>query len=766
MAPTLAPSYLRGRLARRLLTVFVLVSVAPVLLASLIAYRQLMLSTHAARTRELQTQVRTASLAFLAQLQTASAQLAALRPGQPLSRSERDDLLSVKFLRFDTPAARARALAGLAKPLRTALIRGQTTISWGSHDNHPTLLITRPRHGGSRLVRGQLNVPRLLDEVAGPAGGASMALVDSADPARAIVSAYGHLSLTALTSVAEHESDRLPSNSGHFSGGRWRGAAWELFLPSNFAAEPVRLDLAEPADSADGLSGLRWMIPLALLGAMAFAALLAIRQLRRYLGPLETLTIATRRLTEQHEHTHVSIETDDELAILGDNFNRMAEELLRRARRDGLTGLANRDFFRQSLDARLSDAAGASTALLYIDLDAFKKINDSAGHEAGDQMLVAVAERLRACVSAGALLARLGGDEFAVVLSSDTPDAEAAALAQRILQTLQSPFVIGGFEQRVSASIGIAIAPENGDTVELLLRNADIAMYAAKDSGRNGIARFNADMHERLRDQIVLEVELQGAIQRGELALFYQPITDGEHLTGVEALVRWRRANGEQVSPSVFIPLAEHSSLISAIGAWVLHRACADFARWTAAGIAPGYVAVNVSPKQLLSADFVPTLHAALESNAMSPDRLHVEITESAIAEGRQVEQALERMSALGVRLALDDFGTGYSSLSHLHRLPFDVIKIDQSFVNELPGSPIALQLVRAITSMGHSLEKEVLAEGVETEAQRQLLRRLGCDSMQGYLMGRPMSESALRARLVHEREHSGDSSALGLAIR
>ncbi len=765
MAPTLAPSYLRGRLARRLLTVFVLVSVSPVLLASLIAYRQLMLSTRAARTRELQTQVRTASLAFLAQLQTVSAQLAAIRPGQPLTRTERDGLLSVKFLRFDTPAARARALVGLAKPLRIALASGEATISWGSHANRPALFITRPRHGGGRLVRGRLDVPRLLDEVAGPDGGASIALVDIADPARAILSAYSQLSLATLTAVAEHGTDRLPSGSGPSAGGRWRGAAWELFLPGNFAAEPVRLDLAEPAGSAEGLAGLRWMIPLALLGAMAFAALLAIRQLRRYLGPLETLTIATRRLTDQHEHTHVCIETDDELAILGENFNRMAEELLRSARRDGLTGLANRDFFWQSLGTRLSGAAGASTALLYIDLDAFKKINDSAGHETGDHMLVAVAERLRACVSADALLARLGGDEFAVVLSSQASAAEAEALAQRILHALQSSFVIGGFEQRISASIGIAIAPEHGDTVELLLRNADIAMYAAKDSGRNGIARFNADMHERLRAQIMLEVELQGAIQRGELALFYQPITNGQHLTGVEALVRWQRASGEQVSPSVFIPLAEHSTLISAIGAWVLHRACADFARWTAAGIAPGYVAVNVSPRQLLSADFLPTLHAALESNAMPPDRLHVEITESAIAEGQQVEQALERMSALGVRLALDDFGTGYSSLSHLHRLPFDVIKIDQSFVSELPGSTIALQLVRAITSMGHGLEKEVLAEGVETEAQRQLLLRLGCDSMQGYLMGRPMSEAALRARLLFEREQAGDSSAARLAI-
>lgn len=752
MALALAPSYLRGRLARRLLAVFVLASVVPVLLASLIAYRQLVQGARAARLRELHEQVQTASLAFLAQLQAANARLAILRPGQRPIRAEGDDFAHVEFLPFANKVERTRALIGLAKPARQAIAAGHAAISWGQGSGGSTLFITRLQRGGSRIVRGQLDVPMLLDRVAGPDGRASMALVDIADPGRAILSAYSHLPHGLVVALSGARAGGSASRDWKSVDGRWLGASWELFLPGSFAAPPVRLVLGEPAGSVAGLAGLRWMIPLVLLGAMAFAVLLAIRQLRRYLGPLETLTIATRRLTERHEHIHVRIDTDDELAMLGDDFNRMAEELLRRARFDGLTGLANRDYFRRSLDARLAGAAGASTALLYIDLDAFKKINDSAGHEAGDAVLVEVAARLRACVSAHALLARLGGDEFAVILASGASGAEGEALAQRILDALQSPFIVRGFERHISASIGIALAPEHGDDVESLLRNADIAMYEAKDAGRDAFARFNVQMHERRRREILLEAELQGAIERNELMVFYQPITHGARLRGVEALVRWQRASGEQVGPDVFIPLAEHTGLITAIGAWVLRRACADFARWQTDGIAPEYFSVNVAPKQLLSGDLLSTLDSALHNNGISASRLHIEITESAVAEGQLVEDVLRRMSALGVQLVLDDFGTGYSSLSELHRLPFDVIKIDRSFVTELPGSPIALRLVRAILNMAHSLDKEVVAEGVETEPQRQLLQQLSCDSMQGYLLGRPMSEGALRARLLDER--------------
>lgn len=762
MGLALVPSFLHGRLARRLLTVFVLVSVVPVSLASLIAYRQLVHGARTARLRELHQQVQTASLAFLSQMQEASAHLEIVRPGQASIESDEGEFEHVQFVPFGNPSERVRALSGLTRPVRAAIAVGHAAISWGRSGGRPALFIIRLQRNRHRLVRGQIDVQRMLSQVAGPDNQAGIALVDAADPTRVISSAYSHLPRAVLASLARAGVGRAPAREWHSADGRWLGATWELFLPAQLAGAPVRLVLGEPVGSIEGLAGLRWMIPLALFGAMAFAVLLAIRQLRSYLGPLETLTIATRRLAENNEHTLVHIDTDDELAMLGEDFNHMAEELLRRARFDGLTGLANRDFFRQSLGTRLAGATGAVTALLYIDLDAFKKINDSAGHEAGDEMLVAVAQRLRACVGDNAMLARLGGDEFAAILTSDVSGTKAEALATRILHALQTPFMICGCQRHISASIGVALAPEHGDSVELLLRNADIAMYEAKDSQGDRFARFTAEMHDRRRTEIMLEAELRGAIEREELELFYQPITDGKRLTGVEALLRWRRASGEQVSPAVFIPLAERSGLIIAIGSWVLQRACADFASWQAAAIAPEYVSVNVAPKQLLSSEFLATLNSALGSNGVPAARVHIEITESAVAEGREVEEKLRHMSALGVCLALDDFGTGYSSLSELHRLPFDVIKIDRSFVTDLPDSLVALQLVRAIVNMGHGLEKEVLAEGVETEAQRQLLRQLGCDSMQGYLLGRPVSEAALRSRLLAERKQA-DEAPIGV---
>ncbi|MGH8328341.1 MAG: putative bifunctional diguanylate cyclase/phosphodiesterase, partial [Steroidobacteraceae bacterium] len=503
--------------------------------------------------------------------------------------------------------------------------------------------------------------------------------------------------------------------------GNWRGNSWNLFLQSDFAAPAIRVLICEPAtDSVAGLPELRLTIPLMLLGTMAFAAWLAIIQLRRYLGPLETLTEATHQLGASNFDVAVRIRTDDELSDLGENFNRMAQslreqhrELQHRAEIDGLTGLGNREFFRQRLRECL--ACADRSALLYIDLDEFKKVNDSAGHEAGDALLREVADRLRACTQAATAVARLGGDEFAVVLASGASTADAAAAAAHILQVLETPFAVVGAERRVSASIGIALIPADGATVDLLLRNADIAMYHAKESGRNGTAFFSERMHRRMEERISLEIALQGAVARGELGLHYQPITSAGRLAGLEALVRWSRPSGAEISPAEFIPIAEQSGLILTIGDWVLGQACADFARWRDDGIAPGYVSINVSPRQLRSSGFNGKLEALLRERRIHPEQVQLELTESALANGPEVSAALRIIRDSGVRLALDDFGTGYSSLSQLQRLPFDVVKIDRSFIVGLPESDVALQLVRTILRMTESLDKAAVAEGVET---------------------------------------------------
>jgi len=745
-------TYLRGRLARRLLMVFVLASVVPVLLTSFLGYEQLIHGADAARARALHDEARETALTFLSQLQQASTELSLLDPVRPGSSASAappaPSFTAVSFVAVGSRAQWLRAVATIPSSLRAPLTAGRTILVWSrTADGRWDLTLVRLQHSSARLVFGTLDTRRMLDQASPSGPGSGIALADDTITSRVIRSDSDPAPARVFAQMAGAATGGAPATLWRSRDGRWRGSAWNLFLQSNFAAPPIRVLICEPTtDSIAGLAGLRLTLPMMLLGTMAFAVWLAIAQLRRYLGPLETLTAATHRLGASDFDVEVRIRTDDELSDLGDDFNRMANslreqhrELQRRAHADGLTGLGNRDFFRQQLRERL--APGDSSALLYIDLDEFKKVNDSAGHEAGDTLLKEVAERLRGCVQHGDAVARLGGDEFAVLLADGAGPREAAAVATRVLQAVQAPIVVAGAERRVSASIGIALIPGDGNTVDLLLRNADIAMYQAKDRGRNGMAFFSAEMHRRMDERISLEVALQGAIARNELRLHYQPITSAGKLAGLEALVRWTRASGVEVAPAEFIPVAEQSGLILAIGDWVLTQACADFARWRDAGIAPGHVSINVSPKQLQASGFPARLELQLQERRIRPRQVQLEMTESAIANGPQVAATLGRLHDLGVRLALDDFGTGYSSLSQLQRLPFDVVKIDRSFIVGLPDNAVALQLVRTILRMTDSLDKLAVAEGVETEVQRDLLYELGCNGMQGYLFGRPVPE-------------------------
>jgi diguanylate cyclase (GGDEF)-like protein len=754
----LADSHLRGRLARRLLLVFVLASVVPVLATGLLAYRQLARDTESARTRALREEVKESALAFLSELQSASAELALVDSGTVAARGPQPQ--SALFTAISVVPVRTRAqwrdaLATVPRQMRAALRAGQTVLVWRrAAGGPPQLRLIEPEPARAQLVLGTLDASRMLDQVRPDGPGIGIALADSATGRLLIQGEGDPVPPRVFRQLAAASTDAVPQTLWHSRAGRWLGSGWNLFLQSAFAASPIRVLVCEAASGwAAGAGGLRLTIPMMLLGAMAFAALLAIAQLRRYLGPLQTLTAATRQLSASNFEVELHIRTDDELADLGADFNRMARslreqhgELQRRAQIDGLTALGNRDFFRQQL--RECIRSGRSSALLYIDLDEFKKVNDSAGHEAGDTLLQEVAGRLRACSEPTDTVARLGGDEFAVMLGGESGADRAAAAAARILQAMQAPLVVAGTERRLSASIGIALIPAHGETVDLLLRNADIAMYQAKERGRNAVAFFSPEMHRRMEKRISLEVALQTAVLHNELSLHYQPITSTGHLSGLEALVRWPRPHGQEVGPAEFIPIAEQSGLISAIGEWVLRQACADFERWRAAGIAPGYVSINVAPRQLQSTLFVEQLQVIMGERQMQAGEIQLEVTESALANGAQAAATLERLHALGLRLALDDFGTGYSSLSQLQRLPFDVVKIDRSFIVGLPDSGISLQLVRTILRMTQSLSKMAVAEGVETEAQRDLLYGLGCTAMQGYLFGRPVPEAQIRGVL------------------
>ncbi|MGI4795325.1 MAG: putative bifunctional diguanylate cyclase/phosphodiesterase, partial [Janthinobacterium lividum] len=406
-------------------------------------------------------------------------------------------------------------------------------------------------------------------------------------------------------------------------------------------------------------------------------------------------------------------------------------------RTDGLTGLSDRQWFRDRLTAQLTASEKEDqVAVLLIDLDRFKAVNDSQGHPVGDAVLQMVAQRLNSAVRDGDLVSRLGGDEFAVTTSA--PGA-SEAMGQRLADLLSRPYLVEGHVAIIGASIGIAVGPRDGADAASLVRAADLALYQAKEDGRQSVRIFKQEMDARARARHALLDDLRRALALQQFEVHYQPQTNlvSRKLVGFEALVRWRHPEHGLIPPDRFIPLAEEMGLIVGIGEWVLRTACLDAMSW------PGQltVAVNVSAKQLEDPDRLPrVVEAALAVSGLSAQRLEVEITESALVRHeKQALQVLHALRAKGVRVSMDDFGTGYSSLSQLRSFPFDKLKIDRSFVRDLSDSEEAVAVIRAIAALGASLGMTTIAEGVETEAQEAMVRNDGCTDMQGYLVSRPV---------------------------
>jgi diguanylate cyclase (GGDEF)-like protein len=434
-------------------------------------------------------------------------------------------------------------------------------------------------------------------------------------------------------------------------------------------------------------------------------------------------------------------------------------QLYRQAHFDSLTSLPNRVLFRDRLSQELESAAGDSPcgALLYVDLDHFKRVNDSVGHIAGDQLLTVVAQRLRSSVKDGDTVARLGGDEFTVILRQVSAVEAINEIAQRIIESLQRPVNIAGRDHQVRASIGITRFPEDGNTIEELLRNADLAMYQAKHSGRSCAVFFDRKMARALTPPA--ESGLFRAVRRREFALYYQPqyaLHNGE-LVGLEALVRWQHPREGLRFPKDFVPAAEQCGLMVEIGAWVLESACRQLALWREEGIAPARLALNVSVQQLRAGDFVQLVGDTLARLGLPPQMHELEVTETVFAE-EDARLALRNLAALGVRVALDDFGTGYSSLNYLRQQPVDAIKIDRSFMSEVPDNYQATTLLATIIDMAHALGKQVVAEGVETLPQLDYLRERGCDVAQGFVLARPLTVADVTERLA---QRSGSTALL-----
>ena len=433
------------------------------------------------------------------------------------------------------------------------------------------------------------------------------------------------------------------------------------------------------------------------------------------------------------------------------------EEAERFAYVDALTGLPNRPFLNAELEARLALAkqADARIAVLFLDVDGFKVINDTLGHEAGDALLRQIAERLRAEVSDDDVIARMSGDEFVVLLASVDDPRSALFAARKLQAALVKPFELDGHAHHVTASIGVCIHPDDADDGTTLLQHADAAMYRVKRSGKNGIQRYRDASDAVVERQRALERELRTAIAADQLSLVYQPLHDlaTGRLRGVEALARWRHPRWGHVPPTEFIPIAERSGMIVELGEWVLREACRQAKAWQRLSGQEVLVSVNVSPMQFAHPGFYRTVERALEDHALMPEALELELTEGIVMHGvEHVTATLARLQRLGVRIAIDDFGTGYSSFAYLRDLPIDTVKIDRSFVRDL-GSPLhapqfALALVEAITHIAQHLDLTIVAEGVETEAQRRLLQDLGCHLGQGYHFSKPMAPAEMEPYL------------------
>jgi diguanylate cyclase (GGDEF)-like protein len=419
------------------------------------------------------------------------------------------------------------------------------------------------------------------------------------------------------------------------------------------------------------------------------------------------------------------------------------------ANHDSLTGLPNRDYFNRLLEQKIKACAEEQRkcAVLFIDLDRFKVINDSLGHAAGDKFLIEMADRLRACARANDIVARLGGDEFVVLLDGVEDHVETTAAAKRILDAIAPATMLAGYECRATASIGVAIYPDNGADAETLTKNADMAMYAVKGDGKNDVRFFSSDVRSQSVERLSLENHLRHALERGQFSLAYQPKLDAatRRFTGVEALLRWAHPELGAVPPLTFIPLAEETGLIVPIGRWVLKTACEQNMQWKRDGLPELSMAVNLSPRQFLDPGLLRDIDEVLAATGMPARLLQLEVTESMVMQN--VDRAIRVLDAIqsrGVRLAIDDFGTGYSSMSLMKQFPIDTIKIDRSFVRELEVNGEDRAIANAIICMGKALGLTVVAEGVETEGQDAFLSQSLCDELQGFLFSKPVPADAI----------------------
>lgn len=587
---------------------------------------------------------------------------------------------------------------------------------------------------------------------------------DGSQLGRPMVDPLADAALLASSSKLQWSGDLLDVSAPVQLAGRRLGGVRIGLVTGNLSDAQMRIpESIDRQLSAANHWHYRWMIGmLAALLLLAIATVLLLEW--RVFGPIRALG---RLMNEDKPGQPLPMpmppERADEIGDLMRAFSRMRagvakhdREIRRMAYTDPLTGLANRLAFRESLDDRLLTikASSGELALLFIDLDDFKRVNDTLGHENGDEVLSQLSVRVRLTLERfGAPttdIARFGGDEFIVLYMADDIRAASARLAEALLEEIERPLVLAGKQVFLGASIGITLFPFDAENAGQLLKNSDIAMYQAKVAGKNCYRFYSRAMDQAVERRVQLEQDLRGAWDRGELSVVYQPIyhlADGR-IMGAEALLRWQHPRLGMIPPSVFIEVAEQSGLIESLGRNVLERSCMDAALWNSPESVAPFVSVNISPRQLRSGELPDVVNNALRNSGLLPQQLHLELTETAVlGDEAQVSALLSRVRVTGVKVWLDDFGTGFSGLSHLRRVPMDGVKIDRSFVADVLRDPDDLALTTAIIAMAHSLGITVVAEGIETEGQYEILRERGCDQGQGFWLGRPMSPEDLGRR-------------------
>ena len=449
-------------------------------------------------------------------------------------------------------------------------------------------------------------------------------------------------------------------------------------------------------------------------------------------------TISAVKNSEGDVVNYISVITDMT------SYQEVKSELNYLAHHDVLTSLPNRLLFNERLEQAIAKAQhnDDKVALLFVDLDRFKNINDSLGHVIGDKLLIQVAKRIKSMIRSTDTVSRLGGDEFVVLIQGLNSHVPVEKLAKKVVQNVRLPYQVNEYELHIGCSIGIALYPEDGGTSVELLKNADAAMYKAKEMGRDQYSKFNESISERITQRLQIENKLRSAIKSKQFELHYQPIVDLDSgkVISAEALIRWRDENGDYIFPDRFIPIAEETNLINPIGAWVLDEALRQFSVWKAAGISIEYISVNFSGVQIFSGDFVDEIRASLSRHNLPGEALQVEITENILmSDAEYCATVLGQLRESGIRIAIDDFGTGYSSLAYLKRLPIDYLKIDRSFVNDIPDDANDCAISSAIIKMSDSLGIRVIAEGVENKTQERYLYGIGCNHVQGYYYSRPV---------------------------